>query len=110
MATLVFGADVWRPFLEATTAAGDRLAERGFMLERMISAYALATPLGLSFGVALAIHGAGLVVVLAWMLHLCRMRASDRITLGVACIATLAVSPYVFEYDLALLFPGLALM
>jgi hypothetical protein len=108
--TLAFGAGIWAAFLEATASAGDRLAEGRFKLYRMASVYVLAVTLGAPETLALALHALGALVAMAATAWAAWRWGPDRRTLGIAAVATLAVSPYVYEYDLTLLFLGLALL
>ena len=111
-AHLAFGADIWSAFSGAAEAARARFegAGAGFAVNRMTSAYALAFTLGAGQTLALAIHvlvalvALGVAGTLAWRCGL------EELPLGAALLATLAVSPYVFDYDLPILFAGLAVL
>lgn len=107
LATLAFGFAVWAQFLGAVREAGGFLAQGYYPMYRMSSVYATLLTLGLPSGAALAGHAAvaiGAVGGLAWV-------ALDRIAYhhraALICVLSLFVSPYNYDYDLAIL--GIAL-
>ncbi len=110
LAAAVFGADVWPAFLQSAGAAGDRLEGGGFKLYRMTSVYALSVTLGLSQAAAVAMHLAVLAAAMILLVRVATRAATPRVPLALAAIVTLAVSPYVYEYDMTILFAGLALV
>jgi hypothetical protein len=93
-----FGPEAWTAFLAATRFAGESMEKGLYPLFRMTSAYALGFSFGLPSGAALA-----LVAVVATV----RGHWPPRRQMGVALFATLAISPYNYDYDMAVL--GLAL-
>jgi hypothetical protein len=109
-ATAVLGLGIWPAFLDGTRAAGENMEAGLYKLFRMTSVYAALFSMGVGAGAALALHlavaAAGIGAVL---LALRRDWPASRV-LGVAVFATLAVSPYNYDYDLAALAVGLALL
>lgn len=107
LSLLAFGAEAWSAFLDATRFAGESMEKGLYPLFRMTSAYAFAFSLGLPTGAALALHGVLALLALAAIAATIRAGWPPRQQMGVALIATLAVSPYNYDYDMATL--GLAL-
>lgn len=110
LATLVFGPGIWSAFRAGVDAAGQALARGFYPLYRMTSVYALLHTLGLPTAVALAVQigvalGASGLVVLA-----VRRGMAPRRTLAIAVFSSVLVSPYLYDYDMAILGVGLALI
>lgn len=109
-ATLVLGLTVWPAFFAGVSAAGGFLREGLFPLYRMSSIYAAVRSFGAAPDTAMAVHivcalvALGLVI-LAWRKGLRRNRL-----LALTCFATLFVSPYNYDYDLACLAAAVALI
>lgn len=110
LATLVLGWEVWPAFLSGVAAAGGYLREGLFPLYRMSSVYAGLRSFGLPATAAMALHATVAVlalgtVVLAWR----RGLQTDRLV-ALASTATVLVSPYNYDYDLAGLAAAFALL
>lgn len=107
---LLLGPAVWAAFPGAGRAMAENLVEGRFPLSRMISAYAaLRTLYGASSEAALlgqAVGAATALAATAWA----ALRLPPREAVGFTLIATLAVSPYAYGYDLALAGPAAALL
>lgn len=107
LATFAFGFTVWIDFLGAVREAGEFLAAGYYPMYRMSSVYATLLTLGLPSAAALAGHAAVVLVavgLLAWT-ALARIAYHHRAAL--VCVLSLFVSPYNYDYDLAIL--GIAL-
>lgn len=108
LATLAFGFTVWSDFLGAVREAGEFLAAGYYPMYRMSSVYATLLTLGLPSAAALAGHAAVALVavgLLAWT-ALARIAYHHRAAL--VCVLSLFVSPYNYDYDLAILGVALA--
>lgn len=110
LATLAFGPGIWTAFLSGARAAGQNMGLGIYPFFRMTSVYALLFTLGLSPSVAFAgqVVSAGLALTLIGASLWCRWPL--RRVLGVACIATLAISPYNYDYDMPALGIAFALL
>lgn len=107
LATFAYGFAVWAAFLGAVREAGAFLAQGYYPMYRMTSAYATLLTLGLPSSAAMAGHAAvalAAVGALVWT-ALARMEFARRAAL--ICVLSLFVSPYNYDYDLAIL--GIAL-
>ena len=109
-ATLAFGPAVWPAFLGGAAAAGGFLERGLYPLYRMTSLYAALRSLGAPAGAALAAQVVSAVLACAAIVHACLRGGDLRRTLGIAALATLAVSPYNYDYDMPILGIGLALL
>lgn len=110
VATLAFGPEVWGAFLDSTHVTTAALREGFYPLYRMTSVYAMAASFGLpaqlAFGLQLGVALiAALSIVLAW-----RRGIEPRQVMGLTLFATVAVSPYNYDYDNGSLLLGLALL
>jgi hypothetical protein len=104
-----FGADLWGVFLAATGEAAAQLAAGAYPAHRMASLHAALTSLGLPHGTAIALQAAaGLAAAAA--VAIAARRLAPRRALAVALFATPLFSPYLYDYDLALYGPALALL
>lgn len=109
-ATLVLGTGVWPTFLSGIRDAGGYLREGAYPLYRMSSVYAGVRSFDLPANLAMAVHVAvamlaiGLVA-LAWR----RKLATNRL-LALAGVASVFISPYNYDYDLACLAVALCLV
>ncbi|MCX9146069.1 glycosyltransferase family 87 protein [Erythrobacter sp. WG] len=106
-ATLAYGVGVWADFLGAVREAGAFLAGGYYPMYRMTSAYAALLTFGVPAEAAMIGHAAialAAVLALAWA-ALARLGFAARAAL--ICTLSLFVSPYSYDYDLAIL--GIAL-
>lgn len=110
LSLLAFGPGPWAAFLEATRIAGENMEQGLYPLFRMTSAYAAAFSFGLPSGLALALHGLLALMALAVIAATRLLRWPLRRQMGVALFATLAISPYNYDYDMAVLGLSLALL
>jgi len=103
----VFGPDIWTAFIDNSRNAANSLYEAGSW-EKMPSVVASAQLLGLPKFAAQAGQAAFSLAVLAGLLWVIRSGASQGTRNAAVVVASVAVSPYVFVYDLAILAPGFA--
>ena len=128
LSVAVLGRDTVPGFLAAGAFVSEFMAAGNFPVHRMTSVYACALSLGAPARVALALHAAVAVAVVAATAATAHRLGSGpsggaepritepRTAAGVTLMATAFVSPYFFDYDLtvfglglALALPGLAL-
>jgi len=108
-ATAAFGPGIWGAFLSAVGEAGAQLEAGAYRNHRMASLHATATSLGLPHGAAAALQAGTALLALAATVAAAR-RLAPRPALAVALLATPLFSPYLYDYDLALYGPALALL
>lgn len=109
-ATFVFGVGIWPAFLDGVRQAGNALRTDFYPLFRMTSIYAALHSLGLSPSVALWVQsGAGLGAC-AGIAVAVRRGLPVHQTLAMACFTSALVSPYLYDYDMAVTGIGLALI
>ncbi|WP_417627833.1 glycosyltransferase family 87 protein [Pararhodobacter aggregans] len=110
LATVLLGPGIWPALRLAVETAQQALSADFYPFFRMTSSYALFRSLGASAGLAmagqiatalLACGAVTLAVLRNWPL---------RHSLAVACFAAIPVSPYVYDYDMAVLGVGFALI
>jgi hypothetical protein len=109
-ATLVMGVGIWPAFLGGVAEAAVFLREGAYKFTRMTSVYAGAHAMGAAPGLAMALQvGVALTamggLVLAWW----RGWPMRRL-MAAAMFATPFLSPYAYDYDLAVVGIGLALV
>ncbi len=106
----VFGREVFTAFLTSMPDVGRMMAAGAYPLHRMTSIYAFALSFGLPSRLALLVHGGAAAVVLV-MVGRRMLRGGDpRVELGLAIMAGLFVSPYVYDYDQTILGVALVLL
>jgi hypothetical protein len=109
-ATIVLGLQVWPAFLSGVGAAGEYLREGLFPLYRMSSIYAAVRSFDASPSTAMAVHVLGALVALGLVALAWRRGLRSTRLLALACLATVFVSPYNYDYDLACLAVAVALI
>jgi hypothetical protein len=109
LSVLVYGAAVFTAFLGGLAEAGHYMAEGAYPLARMVTLYACLASLGLPHGPALALHGLAAAVILAGSGQAIRRSDDRRGALGLGLMASLFVSPYLYDYDLTIFGVGLML-
>lgn len=106
-ATLAFGADIWRAFIEANDYARLTVIENGGVgWEKVQSLYAALRAFGAPMAPSLAAQGALILSLAAGVFALWRTAASFHVKAAALIVASLLASPYVFDYDLAALAPA----
>lgn len=103
LATLAFGLQVWPGFLEGAHEAGRFLAAGRYPLFHMVSTYAMLRTLGWPAWPAFAVQAAVALAALGATVLACRRGLPQTSRLAVAVLASLLVSPYVYDYDLPIL-------
>ncbi|CAO4171294.1 glycosyltransferase family 87 protein [Methylorubrum populi] len=109
IATVLLGPALWLAFLQGVAEAKTYLAAGLYPLSRMISVYAWLRSLDLPAALALAAQSAMAVAALGIVVLAVRHRPPRQVV-GLATLASLFVSPYAYDYDLALYGVGLALL
>lgn len=109
-ATLVLGIKVWPAFFEGAGAAGGYLREGLFPLYRMSSVYAGLRSFGAAPSTAMAGHAVVALAALGAVFFAWRAGLRHNRLLALACLATLFISPYNYDYDLAGLAMALSLI
>lgn len=110
VATLALGPGIWWAFLAGVDTAGEALARGFYPLFRMTSVYALAHTLGAPPALASALQGVVALAAMALIVLAVRRGLPARQTLALACFASALVSPYLYDYDMALAGVGAALI
>lgn len=110
LATLVLGLGAWADFRAGVAEAAGFLSAGQYPLFRMTSVYAGLHRLGLDPEVALAAQAAIGLAGCAGLVVAVRRGLGTRHALALACVATLMVSPYTYDYDLTILGVALALV
>ncbi|WP_164871768.1 glycosyltransferase family 87 protein [Solirhodobacter olei] len=110
LATLAFGPEIWPVFLHGAAETSHALKEGLFPLYRMTSTYAALTTLGVPADAALTVQAALALVVIVTLYRLTRASLPEEALLGLALIASLLVSPYVYDYDMPLYALAMALL
>lgn len=110
IATFALGTGIWPAFLGGVREAGQFLSEGYYLLFRMISLYAFFRSLGTPAEIAFALHAVGTVLALVMLVIVWRSSLPPRMVAATACVASLFVSPYGYDYDLTLLGLAMALV
>ncbi|MCP1336377.1 glycosyltransferase family 87 protein [Futiania mangrovi] len=101
-ATLAFGLDLWRAFLDNMPLVGT-LLESGFLpWEKIPSLFVTLRLLGVPEGLAYAAHwtlaaAAALTAIAVW-----RKAGPGPLSVAVLVLATLLMTPYLFDYEFAI--------
>lgn len=107
--TAMLGLGIWPAFFGGIREAGIFLSQGFYPLFRMVSLYAAFRAFGVPSALAMAIQLLAACLALAAVVWASR-RLAARQVLGVAAIASLLVSPYVYDYDMPIFAIGLALL
>lgn len=97
----VLGLDVWRAFIEHGGAARVVLEGEGGPLDKIASVYAMMRKLGASVTASYVLHGIVALAVLALAIRAWRRSAEELPRVAMAAATVPLVSPYLFDYDLA---------
>lgn len=100
---VILGAQAWQAFLGGLSATGQALQDGNFSLFRMSSVYAFGVSVGLGHGSALAFHVTVIVLTLAALVRLMQLGLKPRDAMGAGVVFSALVSPYNYDYDLAIL-------
>ena len=110
LATLAFGTEVWPAFLASVPEAQESMKRGLYPMFRMTSAYAALFTLGMAPGSAMIVQACIAVAACAAIVVASVRGMPMRQLLGLSCFATLAISPYNYDYDMPILGVGFALM
>lgn len=108
ISTVAYGAAVWGHFRDAVTEAAGFLAAGYYPLFRMNSIYATAHSLGAGPAAAMALQICGAVAALGTLAYAYFKGIPFNRLAALACAASVCVSPYGYDYDLAVLGVGAA--
>lgn len=103
LATAMFGIGVWPAFLGGVEASAHYLRDGFFPMFRMASLYAVALLAGASASAAMLVQAAGAATGLAVLLAGHWHGLHPRRQLALAVLASLLVSPDLYDYDLPML-------
>ncbi|MEM8773468.1 MAG: glycosyltransferase family 87 protein [Pseudomonadota bacterium] len=103
LTTAVFGFDVWFWFFSAIETTQLSLREGAFPLFRMSSVFAFGLSIGMDLQSAILLHVLGVVTAICALVVLLRSVASPRVGLGASVFVSALLSPYSYDYDLAML-------
>lgn len=109
LATLVCGTGVWPAFLAGVGDTAGLLHSGRYPLFRMVSPFASLYSLGVPTALALAGQAVAALAAVP-LIAIAQRRLPQGAAIGIAVIAALLISPYVFDYDLAIVGMGLAVM
>ncbi len=110
LSVAIDGLAPWWAFLDQTRAQMIRVADEVLPIARMVTVFALAHALRAPMAVVIALHTVVAVGALAVAARLWR-RTDDPFTRALALAsATILVTPYAFDYDLAILIVPAAML
>tara|TARA_R110001599_G_scaffold192004_3_gene387123 strand:- start:418 stop:1650 length:1233 start_codon:yes stop_codon:yes gene_type:complete len=103
LATLVFGTGIWAVAFGGITETADALHDGRFPLFRMTSLYAFGLSFGFGHTLALALHVTGVVAAVGALVLLSCVKLPSRTLMGAGVFVSALISPYNYDYDLAML-------
>ncbi len=103
LAAAVFGPEVYPTFLHATTFARQSIVDGTAQLSRVPTVFVMTRMLGASLTVATIAHGAIALGAVALMIDFWRRATAFALRAAMLMCATVLVSPYLYDYDLAVL-------
>ena len=103
LTTLVFGTGIWATALGGISETADALQDGRFPLFRMTSLYAFGLSFGFGHALALSLHVAGIASALGALVLLSRAKLPPRVLMGAGVVVSALISPYNYDYDLAML-------
>ncbi|VVE30996.1 glycosyltransferase family 87 protein [Pandoraea cepalis] len=103
LAGAVFGLDVYPTFLHATALARQSLVDGEAQLARMPTFFVMARMLGAPVTLAAIVHAGVALGAVAAMIDVWRRPAAFALRAATLVCATTLVSPYLYDYDLAML-------
>jgi hypothetical protein len=106
----ILGFSYWVDLLSSFREAKYFLSQGAYPFYRMVSVYALLRSLGFSAEYAFAMQGLVGVLALAGLFVVVKRGCSSRVCFASAVLATLFISPYLYNYDLAAIGVLLALI
>ncbi len=110
-ATLAFGVDVWRAFLDSMSFTREVVLERGDTgWHKIQSAFSWARMWGASVGIAYLAQATVTLCAGGALVWLWRTAAPFALKAAALLIATLLATPYSLDYDLMLLAPAIGFL
>ncbi|AVF38452.1 hypothetical protein AL486_00995 [Pandoraea apista] len=103
LAAAVFGPDVYPAFLHATAFARQSIVDGTAQIARVPTFFVTARMLGASLLMAAVIHGGVALCAVAAMIDFWRRPTAFALRAAMLVCATTLVSPYLYDYDLAIL-------
>ncbi|MBX3500603.1 MAG: DUF2029 domain-containing protein [Alphaproteobacteria bacterium] len=107
---LLFGIDTWQAFLANAATARAVLEGGAVPWHKMASMFATVRLAGGGLGLAYIVHGAVAAAVLAMTMLAWRRPGLFELKVALAVLTALLVSPYLFDYDLAVTALALGLL
>lgn len=103
LATWTLGTGIWATALAGIAETAEALRAGRFPLYRMNSLYAFGLTFGFGHPVALAFHLTGVVLAVGALAVLSVAKLQPRVFLGAGVVVSALISPYNYDYDLAML-------
>jgi hypothetical protein len=103
LATWLSGPGIWATALAGIAETTGALRDGRFPLYRMTSLYAFALTFGFGHSAALAFHMTGVVVAVGALVLLSFAKLQPRAFMGAGVVVSALISPYNYDYDLAML-------
>ncbi|VVE90104.1 glycosyltransferase family 87 protein [Pandoraea bronchicola] len=103
LAAAVFGLDVYPTFLHATAFAQQSIVNGTAQIARVPTFFVTARMLGAPLAIAAVIHGVVALCAVAVMIDFWRRPTAFALRAAMLVCATTLVSPYLYDYDLAIL-------
>lgn len=110
VATLVLGLELWRVFLDNTSTVRHIMETRWLPWEKMPSAFSFLAMAGAPHGLAYAGQIAVALAAVAATLAAVMRCGATRPAFAVMVTATVLISPYMFDYEMALLAIPIAIL
>jgi hypothetical protein len=110
LATLAFGVGVWPAFLTGARQSSALLSDGAYLMYRLSSVYAAIRSFGAPLGPAMAAQVITAVLSVGLVIYTIRCRWPARLQLGMAVLCTLSISPYIYDYDMAIFGIAMALI
>jgi hypothetical protein len=107
LATAILGVGIWAAFLNAVRESTALLEGGHYPLFRMTSIYASVRSFGFDAGTAMGVHALGAVIAVLGIVGLWVRTTDSRLIMAGTMVGSLFISPYNYDYDLAIL--GLAI-
>lgn len=110
LSALLFGIETWQAFLANAATARAVLEAGAVPWHKMASLFAAVRLAGGGIGLAYVVHGLAAVAVLVLTMWAWRRAGSFELKIALGVVAALLVSPYLFDYDLAVAALALGLL
>jgi hypothetical protein len=107
LCTTLWGVGIWTAFVNAVRESTTLLEAGHYPLFRMTSIYACVRSFGFDAATALGVHALGALIAVFGIAALCFRARDSRLVMAGTMIGSLFISPYNYDYDLAIL--GLAI-